>query len=134
MSVEKRFRALRLIGSVFKALGILCGVVGILGACGLTLAAMAGGAILSGVAKDAGLGANSAVAGIGAGIGILLIALIYGLALYAVGESIYLQLAIEENTRLTAAALDQLRMAWMRGTPPSGPTMSNVGTGDPFAR
>ncbi|MCB0144262.1 MAG: hypothetical protein KDE50_30525, partial [Caldilineaceae bacterium] len=46
--------------------------------------------------------------GIVAGIIGLIFGLIYFLLLYAVGESVHLQVALEENTRLTAALL--LRM------------------------
>jgi len=51
----------------------------------------------------------------------LIMTILYFLALYAVGELIYLLLAIEENTRLAAQWI-QARSAPVAYSPPSYPT------------
>jgi len=61
----------------------------------------------------------SPAGGIVAGIAILLFGLIYFLALYATGESVHMQLAVEENTRLTAALLLRMHQESQQETRPS---------------
>ena len=107
MTVPKRFGVLRFFGTLLKVIAWIVLVVSILLAIG---AVVAGGSLidtLSGAMGDSAalLGAGG---GIIAGLFILIMGLIYFLVLYVSGESIHLQLAVEENTRLTAALL--LRM------------------------
>jgi hypothetical protein len=102
--VEKRFGALRMIGNIFKVLGIVTVVVGVVVAVlsvvilamhrfggGLTsstygLRVMTGGGILSGLLA-------------------LLWGAIGGLFLYGAGEVIHLLIAVEENTRASMLLL-----------------------------
>lgn len=111
MSVPKRFGVLRVMGTLLKVMAWLILIVAILGAIGLGLASTNGDLLtnLLGPALPPGTLANFGPAGgILVGIGLLLGGLIYFLIVYAAGESLHLQLALEENTRLTAALL--LRM------------------------
>lgn len=109
MTVPKRFGVLRFFGTLLKVVAWIVLILSILLAIG---AALAGGTLV-GMLPD--LGDNAAMAGalgtgggILAGIGVLIVGLLYFLVLYVSGESLHLQLAVEENTRLTAALL--LRM------------------------
>lgn len=109
--MEKRYKALRAVGTFYKVLGIIAGIVTILivlGICGISLS---GGAILSRLARD---NPNASFLSLYSGfLGIVwaVVALIYGggvtLTLFAAGEGIYLLLGLEENTRLTSMLLQQ---------------------------
>jgi len=102
MMVPKRFGVLRVIGVLLKVLAWFSLVMGVVGA---VAGLLAGGALTdllsnAGVASPLGGGEAMILA-----LGGLLTGLISFLALYAAGEGIFLQLAVEENTRLTAALL-----------------------------
>ncbi|MEZ4658358.1 MAG: hypothetical protein R2911_12360 [Caldilineaceae bacterium] len=108
MAVPKRFGVLRLVGTLLKVIAWIILALSVVFAIvvGIADPNMVGGSALGGL-----LPANMAVlasGGIVAGIIGLIIGLIYFLLLYATGESVHLQVALEENTRLTAALL--LRM------------------------
>lgn len=107
MTVPKRFGVLRFFGNLLKVIAWIVLVLSILFAIG---AVVAGGSLVN-LVGDA-VGDNAALLGSGggiiAGLFILILGLVYFLVLYVSGESLHLQLAIEENTRLTAALL--LRM------------------------
>lgn len=109
MAVPKRFGVLRLVGTLLKILAWIVLVLFILfaivvGIAGPTLP------LLGPMFADLATQVTPGVAGGGIVIGIvaLIVGLLYFLMLYAVGESVHLQVAMEENTRLTAALL--LRM------------------------
>ncbi|RIK41829.1 MAG: hypothetical protein DCC55_10710 [Chloroflexi bacterium] len=112
MTVPKRFGVLRLVGWILKIVAWIVLVVAILLAIFAGIAAGGAGLQLLGdlVPPDSAIGVllSSATGGIIAGLGVLLIGVLYFLLIYAAGESFHLQLALEENTRLTAALL--LRM------------------------
>ena len=101
----KRYTALRIIGSIYKALGIIVGVITILGVLSICATSVLGGAIVDNLTNQ--LGGNAGGAGLFSGIfGGLILGLFViinggGIAvtLYALGEGIYLFLAMEENTR-----------------------------------
>ncbi len=111
--MEKRYAGLRLAGTVYKVLGIIVGIITILGALGICLTSVLGGAAMNSLAGE--LGSNASMMGsLGGVVGGLiggLLALIYGsamaLGLYAFGEMMQLMVAMEENTRATAAMLSQ---------------------------
>lgn len=111
MTVPKRFAILRLLGWVLKVLAWIILVVTTLLAIFAGIAAGGAGLQLDAMIP-AGSGLDQALAlmsnGVVTGVLFFLIGLIYFLILYASGESLHMQLAIEENTRLTAALL--LRM------------------------
>ncbi len=104
--MEKRFRSLRIIGSIFKILAWVVLVLGILGGIIMVVAGLAGGLSgLRGIGGNAGSAAGALgglVGGFAVGIGAIFAAVLYFLCLYSAGDAIYLALAIEENTRETA--------------------------------
>ena len=107
--MEKRYRALRIIGTVYKAFGIIVGILTVIGDIGFCLMAVAGGSVFSRMGASTQMGAlmGGALSGLVVGI----IGLIYGgalaLGLYGLGEGIYLAISIEENTRATVRLLEQ---------------------------
>ena len=110
MTVPKRFGVLRFFGTLLKVIAWIVLILSILTAIG---AAVAGGSLVDTLGPafgdQAGLaGVLASGGGILAGLFILIMGLIYFLILYVSGENLHLQLAVEENTRLTAALL--LRM------------------------
>ena len=112
MTVPKRFGVLRFFGTLLKVVAWIVLILSILAAIG---AALAGGSdmassLLSTTPALSGvqLGDGGLVGGILIGLFVLIVGLVYFLVLYVSGESLHLSLAVEENTRLTAALL--LRM------------------------
>jgi hypothetical protein len=107
MTVPKRFGVLRFFGTLLKVIAWIVLVLSILAAIG---AAVAGGSLVDTLSPALGDSAAliSSGGGILAGLFILILGLIYFLILYVSGESLHLQLAVEENTRLTAALLLQM--------------------------
>lgn len=110
MTVPKRFGVLRFFGTLLKVIAWIVLVVSILGA--ITAVVMGGSnamtSALSGLMPAESAALFGAGGGVLAGLFFLFIGFMYFLALYVTGEMIHLQLAVEENTRLTAALL--LRM------------------------
>ena len=108
MTVPKRFGVLRFIGTLLKILAWILLVLFILAAVAAVVLgttetlALANPAVVDLVAT---LGAAGDIA---VAVSTVITGLILFLVLYAAGERIHLQLAVEENTRLTAALL--LRM------------------------
>jgi hypothetical protein len=107
----KKYRALRIVGMVYKVVGTIILVVTILAAAGSCLSGILGGALFSGIADQvksglqvAGSG-GMAIMGIIMGFVILLWGVIVGVTTFAAGEGIYLLIDIEENTRMTASLL-----------------------------
>jgi hypothetical protein len=111
MTVPKRFGILRFFGTFVKVIAWIFLVLSVLGAIGAVLVGSA--SFFTNLAADTLPLGDLPLAGVGAlgiagGFGILLGGLLNFLIFYVVGESIHMQLAVEENTRLTAALL--LRM------------------------
>ena len=113
MTVPKRFGVLRFIAALFKVLAWIALIIAILMGIGVALVnftsflqTSSAGQIsaLTPLLGALGSGVGAIAAGVLAALGGVVIFVIY----YAVGESISMQLAVEENTRLTAALL--LRM------------------------
>jgi hypothetical protein len=104
MTVPKRFEILRFFSGLLKVLAWINLVLAILSAIGI---ALAGGQVES-LLGEQFLALTPLVAGFGGivvSIFVLLGGLFYFVFLYALGELIALQVAVEENTRLTAALL-----------------------------
>jgi hypothetical protein len=97
--VERRFKALRVIATVYKVLAFLGG--GIYGLMGLV--ALAAGASSSRSSFD--LGPSALLGGAFGALVLFFLGVIVFVIFYAAGEFIYLFIAIEENTRLTNAML-----------------------------
>ena len=108
----KKYSALRTIATILKVLGIIYGVLTILAALGSCLISVIGGDIINNFdyyfGYGYGLGGASVVAGIVIGLAILIGGGLTALLLYGSGESIYLLIDLEQNTRETA---DVLRIA-----------------------
>jgi hypothetical protein len=103
--MDTKFRVLRIIGTLWKVLAWIVLVGGILFSLGLLLVGLlgSGGALLRLFGQDASampsaMGIVSSLIGF---VATLIATIIYFLILYAVGDLIYLLLAIEENTRRT---------------------------------
>lgn len=112
MTVPKRFGVLRFFGTLMKVIAWIILVLAVIFAIGAVI--LGSSTAVSDVLSNAGLEypfltTMGGIAGaIMAGIFVLIVGLLYFLVFYVAGESIHLQLAVEENTRLTAALL--LRM------------------------
>ena len=107
----KKYKALRIVGTIYKVIGTIILVVTVLAAVGSCLSGILGGALFRGLADQvqsdlpvAGSG-GMAVMGIIMGFGILIYGVIVGVTTFAAGEGIYLLIDLEENTRLTASLL-----------------------------
>jgi hypothetical protein len=127
--MERKFRVLRIIGTLWKVLAWIALVVGTLSALGVFLVGVlgSGGVVWRYLGQDPGVmpAALGLVSGIAGGIVGLIAAIIYFLILYAVGELVFLLLAIEENTRLT--------VDWMQYWAGSGPQAELSQTPSPTA-
>ena len=110
--MEKRYKALRIVGVLYKILGVLAALVTVLALVSLCVTSVLGGAAINRLTHE--MGADLPFPGMMGGalgglIGGLLIAFYSGgaaVTLYGMGEMIYLFLALEENTRKTASLLE----------------------------
>ena len=107
--MEKRYSALRFIGTIYKLIGILVLVLTVLGALAACVGALLGGTALSQAGSQSGVPflpfLSSAIGGLFLAFFGLLYGGAIGLTLFAAGDLISLLLALEENTRNTAALL-----------------------------
>ena len=104
--MEKRFKVLRFVATLYKIFAWIALAVGIVGMLGAIVTGIVRGPIISQMARGSvGAAIGGIIGGIVGGVGILLIAALYFLLLYAVAEGIYLLLSIEESTRQTAYLL-----------------------------
>ena len=110
-NMNKKFGVLRFIGVVFKVIGVVMGVIAVAGSIGVCIVTAVSGGAAQSLYNDFGyygnVGAGGIFGGLLAGLMILLSFGIAALSEYAVGEGIFLFLAIEENTRATAAYLSR---------------------------
>lgn len=101
--MERKFRVLHIIGTLWKVFAWITLIGGILLAIGILLAGILGGGgiILREFGPEPSMtpGAVGVVGGVAGFIITVIATIIYFLILYAVGELIDLLLAIEENTR-----------------------------------
>ncbi len=107
--MERKFKVLRIIGSIYKILGIIAAAVTVLMALGVCLSSVLGGAMMTQFERQMGMGGllGGALGGVVIGGFVLLGGAVYTLMLYGIGEGIFLLLALEENTRTTAALMRQ---------------------------
>ena len=108
MTVPPRFGVLRLIATLFKVFAWIVLVLSILGALALVVMGPLLRESLVNAEALLGLWVWDQAGGIIAGLILITLGVINFLALFAAGESIQVQLAVEENTRLTAALLLRL--------------------------
>lgn len=113
--MEKKFGFLRFIGTVWKVIAWIVLVVGVIISTGVLLMNILSGGVMGSIMGQLGQDygwsggmpvALSVISGVVGFIFGLILTLIYFVALYAMGELIFLLLAIEENTRETTL--------WMR--------------------
>ncbi|MBI4788194.1 MAG: hypothetical protein HY782_14275 [Chloroflexi bacterium] len=104
--MQKKFGVLRIVATIYKVLGWIVLVIGVLGACGAVAISAVGTSVIGARNAEAlGLGTGGLVGGLILGLGAIFFAILYFLLLYAFGELISLLIALEENTRLTAERL-----------------------------
>jgi hypothetical protein len=101
--MARQFTALRVLGTIFKILGWLSLIVGLLAA----IATLVFGFALTSQFGIPGIDIGGPLAGIAGFIVAVVVAILYFLLFYAMGEAIYLFLCIEENTRRTAYFIQQ---------------------------
>ena len=112
MTVNKRFRALRFIAIVLKILAWLAMLAGIVTA-GFILATGVATSpfdneIISSTSYLSFLADNTVLLAGAVGFGTVVTSLFFFLISYSTSEAIYLQLSIEENTRLTSMLLHKI--------------------------
>jgi hypothetical protein len=112
--MERRFTALRIIGTVLKILAWIALLVGSLTA----VASLIVGFGLSGQNALLGLDLAGPLGAVAMFIALLVVAIFNFLLLYAAGEAVYVFLSIEENTRRTAYILQQQYVSYQPGYPP----------------
>jgi hypothetical protein len=105
--MEKKYRALRFVGTVFRIIGIVLGVITILGALGFCASSILGGVGLESLVEqmDSDLqlpGVGMAAFGIVMGVVMLIYGGISAISTYAIGDVIYILIDIEANTRKAA--------------------------------
>lgn len=101
--MQKKYRVLRIVATIWKVFAWIVLIVSILGGCG-TLAL----SVLSGTAARAndltGLG-GGLIGGLVAALIAIFFGILYFVSLYAFAELVDVMLALEENTRATAEEL-----------------------------
>jgi len=104
----KKYKALRLVASVYKVFGYIVLVTTILSSLGVCISGLIGGSAFNlfanrlGETLSRGGTASMAVVGVLMGLGFLIYGAIIGITLLAAGEAVYVLIDIEENTRLSA--------------------------------
>lgn len=104
----KKYKALRLVASVYKIFGYIVLVTTILSSLGVCISGLIGGTAFNmfsnrlGDSITNGGTASMAVMGVLIGLGVLLYGAIIGITLLAAGEGVYILIDIEENTRVSA--------------------------------
>lgn len=126
--MEHRYRALRIIATVYKIIGAIVAVVAVFA--GLSVCALAafGSSLGTQTLRDSGLPAGSGLLG---GIFFALVALlgggVYAILIYGAGDVISLLIALEENTRVTSSLLKQAftgpTLPAQTSTPTTTPTL-----------
>ena len=100
--MEKKFTALRIIGTIYKALGILSGLLTILA---IVLVIVGGASSLNSMYGSMGMSGSGSLGLLILVVFTFIIGTIYSLTIYGLGEMIYLLISLEENTRFTAILL-----------------------------
>ncbi|BAJ65001.1 hypothetical protein [Anaerolinea thermophila] len=106
--MEKRFKVLRFMGTLYKILGVINGVVTLILAVGICAVSVLGGASMADFAREYGMHGTEvfgALGGVLLGGGVLILGGLSAVFVYALGEGVYVLIAIEENTRAAAMRL-----------------------------
>jgi hypothetical protein len=109
--MERKFPALRIIGTIYKVLGVIAGLGALLTAIGICVTAFAGGAAADTAVRqfggDIGFGLFGGVlSGLIFGGVVLLYGAVISVTMYGLGEMVFLLITLEENTRTTARLLE----------------------------
>jgi hypothetical protein len=129
--MEPRYHALRTIGSIFRVLGYIILVLTILAALGICGISVIGGSLFESASNQFGVSSTGAgflsglFGGLVLGIAVILYGGLIALMLVALGESIYLLIGIEENTRKTSYLIEnqsKLLLAEPKPLPPAQTT------------
>jgi hypothetical protein len=139
--MEKRFGVLRFIGSFYKIVGALLAILTVLVAIVIFLISAFSGAAMDEFTRqfDATVTPLGLTGGILGGLISAVVTLITGglaaLGTYALGEGMYLLLAMEENTRATALYMQRAALPhasplqFERAAPPAPETPQQAPTG-----
>jgi hypothetical protein len=104
--MEKRYSVLRMIGTIYKILGVLVGILTIVGALLFCAGGLLGNAALANASREAGgFAVAGPIAAVLSAVVSLIVGTIWAVTLFALGDFIYLLLSIEENTRATSLML-----------------------------
>ena len=108
--MDKLYRSLRTIGTIYKVIGAIMAVFTILGAIAICITSIAGGAAFNSILSQYS-SSSGVLGGFFGGVVLGFIVILYGglmsVTMYGFGEGIYLLIALEENTRATATLLQQ---------------------------
>ena len=102
--MQKKYKVLRIVATIWKVLAWIVLVVSVLGGCGTLALGVMGGAASR--ATNFGLG-GGLIGGLFAALIAIFLGVLYFVSLYAFAELVDVMLALEENTRATA---DQLKL------------------------
>ena len=135
--MEKRYKGLRFLGTLYKILGVIMLVITILAAVGICGTSILGAAGFETIGREIGADVVFVdfIGSVFGGIMVALVLILYGgfisLAAYAFGEGIYLLLAVEENTRNSTLLLQ--RQVSVVTPPPQtqAPSQQPAATPDP---
>lgn len=119
--MDRRFTALRVIGTVFKILAWITLVLGLITAVGMLIL----GFTLDGQEGLLGLDFGGSFAGVAMFVVFVIIAVFSFVSLYAIGEAVYLFLSIEESTR-RIAYIAQHQFASFQAPYPSSPPQDEI--------
>jgi len=105
VAVQKRYPFLRVLSIIYKVLGGIAAALTILGAIGICVVMIAGGAALGDLERELGTplpGIGGVAGGIIGGLFVLLYGGFIAVTLYAFGEMLSLFISMEENIRSLA--------------------------------
>ena len=124
--MERRYRALRVISTIYKIIGGIVAISTLLLIIGNCLMFVLGGVSSAAIMNDLDIGGSMLAGGFGGflvGALVALVLIIYGggiaLTFYAAGEGIQLFIDIEENTRQTNLFLRQRAQPERPVSPPA---------------
>lgn len=121
--MENRYSALRIIGTIYKILGGVLAVLTLLSILGICATSFLGGAAFESIQQEFGgdISGFGLLGSVVAGIVTILFVLVTsgGLAVtfYAIGEGIFLLIALEENTRETVLFLKRESVPSQQSSP-----------------
>lgn len=101
-SIEKKYKALRIIATIYKVLAFVVGGLCVIGGFLIMIVGVGSSASSS---SYYGEGVAALFSGVVGGVFLLIYGAVLFIALYGAGEFVYVFLDIEENTRMTSLAL-----------------------------